>query len=198
MKRLILFALVAFPSAALAFDPAPVRGNRIGILTTVAAEDDAETLRVAALMRGYLARQLRREGFDAFDARATLGEIDRGRTTDADYYVEFLRAETSSDPYGGGVVAGRHGGVDLALVVSHIAAGLRIYDGRTLEIIDDVDVEARSRAVVPTAIGLGQRGLGIWVGLPVGLMRSRSVAKDAARDAAQSIAAILETEAVRE
>ena len=199
MKRLVLFlALMAFATAAVAFDPTPGRGNRIAILTTVAAEDDVETLRVAALMRGYLAKQLKRQGFDAFDARATFEEIERNQIASADYYVEFMRAETNSDPYGGGVVAGRHGGVDLALVVSHIAAGLRIYDGRTLEIIDDVDVYARNRAVVPTAIGLGQRGLGVWVGLPVGLMRSRSVAKEAARDASESIAGILETEAQRE
>ncbi|HEU4522963.1 MAG TPA: hypothetical protein VFT12_13225 [Thermoanaerobaculia bacterium] len=198
MKRLILLVLVAVSApVALAFDPAPVRGNRIGILTTDAGDDPA-TLRVASLMRGYLAGQLKKQGFDAFDTRATFEELERTRALDADYYVEFIRAETNDNPYGFGGVGGRHAGVDLALVVSHVAAGVRLYDGRTLEVMDEFDVEARDRSVIPTAIGLGQRGLGVWVGLPVGLLRSRSVAKEAARDAAISIAGIIESEAGRE
>ena len=186
-------------TTALAFDPTPAaRGNRIGILTTNAPDDDVATLRVAALMRGYLARELRREGFDVFDAKATLEEIERSDVDDADYYVEFLRGDSTSHGYGGVGIGGRHGGVDMSVMVSRVAASLRLYDGETLEVIDDFDVYAKGSGVMPTAIGVGGRHAAFWVGLPLYLVRERTVAKEAARDAAKSIAGALESEAVRE
>lgn len=201
MKRTVLLIsmFMMIGTMALAFDPTPAaRGNRIGILTTTAADDDLVTLRVASLMRGYLARELRREGFDVFDTRATLEEIERGADPDADYFVEFIRGDTADHGYGGVGVGGRHAGVDMELIVSKVAASLRLYDGRTLEVIDDFDVDAEGRAVLPTAIGIGGRHTAFWVGVPFHVLKHRSVAKAAARDAARSIAAALEPEAARD
>jgi hypothetical protein len=201
MKRTVLLIsiLLMIGTTALAFDPTPAsRGHRIGILTTTAADDDVVTLRVAALMRGYLARELRREGFDVFDARATLEEIERGAEPDADYFVEFLRGDTADHGYGGVGVAGRHAGVDMELIVSKVAASLRLYDGRTLEVIDDFDVYAQGKAFMPTAIGIGGRHTAFWVGVPFHVLKHRAVAKAAARDAAESIAGALESESGRD
>ena len=201
MKRTVLLIsmFMMIGTTALAFDPTPAaRGNRIGILTTTAADDDLVTLRVASLMRGYLARELRREGFDVFDTRATLEEIERGADPDADYFVEFIRGDTADHGYGGVGVGGRHAGVDMELIVSKVAASLRLYDGRTLEVIDDFDVDAEGRAVLPTAIGIGGRHTAFWVGVPFHVLKHRSVAKAAARDAARSIDEALEQEAARD
>jgi hypothetical protein len=199
MRRLVLtFCVVASASAAFAFDPTPVRGNRIGILATMAADDDPVTLHVAAAMRRYLSRELRRQGFEAFDVRATFDEVVETDRADADYYIEFITGYASDHPYGGVGVGGRRGGVDLGLVGSYMGADLRLYDAQTMAIIDDISVEGRDRAVVPTAIGIGGRNVGVWVGLPVRFFRHRAVAKEAAKDAAESIAGILETEAARD
>lgn len=201
MKRTVLLVgiLLMIGTAALAFDPTRgARGNRIGILAKTAAGDDVGTLRVAALMRGHLARELRREGFDVFHARATLEEIDRGAEPGADYFVEFLHGDTADHGYGGVAVGGRHAGVDMELIVSKVAASLRLYDGRTLEVIDDFDVYAQGRAVLPTAIGIGGRHAAFWVGVPLQVLKQRSVAKAAARDAAVSIAGALESESGRD
>ncbi|HUP44495.1 MAG TPA: hypothetical protein VM779_03180 [Thermoanaerobaculia bacterium] len=198
MKRLALFLLVVtHAAAAVAFNPTPVPGNRIGILNTAVVEEDLVTLRVASAIRGHLARELGKAGFEAFETRATLDEIADGDRIEADYYVEFVRGD-SGESYGGGIgVAGRRGGVDLGIIGSYVSARLRLYDGRTLELIDELYAEASDRAVVPTSIGIGTGRGGIWIGLPVRMMRNRTVARQAAREAAESIVSLLRGEAER-
>lgn len=189
---LILFSAIP----VIAFDPeAEPESPRVAILHTDAG-DDFETLRVAAMMRGYLARELRGEGFDAFESRATYEELLEGKeAAAADYYVEFVRAHAGDDGYGGVAVAGRHGGVELGLVVSRVAAAMRIYEGQSLGLIHEFNVQANDRAVMPTAIGIGGRHVGVWVGMPfLRAIRHRGIARDAARDAAQSIATVLASE----
>ncbi|HUP49675.1 MAG TPA: hypothetical protein VNA04_12890 [Thermoanaerobaculia bacterium] len=198
MKRLafvLMFAVMA--SAALAFDPSVAPGDRIAVLGTAGYHDVPVPAPVASLLRGYLVRELRGEEFDAFDTRLTHADLLRGEREDADYYVEIVTGYGTDDPYGGVAVAGRHAAVEIGVVVSRVIAEMRIYDGRTLELIDQVDVQAHDTGVVPTAVGIGGRH-GIWVGLPVmRAMRHRAAAREAARNAAQSIAGILEAEARR-
>lgn len=199
MKRLALFLLVVTHAAgAAAFNPNPAPGNRIGILNTAVVEEDLVTLRVASLMRGHLARELRKAGFETFETRATLDEIAESDRTEADYYVEFVHGDSSESHDGGFGIAGRRGGIDLGIGGASISARLRLYDGRTLELIDELYAAASDRAVVPTSIGIGSRRGGIWVGLPIRLMRSRAVARQAAREAAEEIASLLRGEAERD
>ena len=199
MKRHLFIALLLMVvgTPALAFDPTPARGNRIGILNT-ATENDVVTLRVATLMRGYLARELRKQGFDVFDTKSTIDDLLRGDDPGADYYVEFVHGDGDDRGYGGVGIGGRHGGVQMEVVASAIGAALRIYDGQTLDIIDEFDAYARDTAFLPTSIGIGGRHAGIWLGLPLQILRHRSVAKAAARDAAASIVAAIDPEAARD
>jgi hypothetical protein len=199
MKRLFFIALllIAVGMPALAFDPTPARGNRIGILNT-ATEHDVVTLRVAALMRGYLSRELEKQGFDVFDTRNTIDDLLRGADPGADFYVEFVRGDGDDRGYGGVGIGGRHGGVGMEVVASSMGAALRIYDGETLDIIDEFDAYARDTALLPTSVGIGGRHAGIWLGLPLQILRHRAVAKAAARDAAASIVAAIDPEADRD
>ena len=190
-----------FATPVDAFDPSAEwddRGEavRICILRTDFGEHPT-TSRVAATMRGFLADELRDAGFEAVESRATYDEVVDGVDSGiADVYVEFVRGDADDDRYGGIGVAGRHGGVELGLVVSYVAAGIRLYDGATMRLIDEFRVEARDRAVVPTAIGVGGRHVGLWIGLPpMRGLRYRAVAREAARDAAEGIGEILYAEA---
>ena len=201
MRHATLLTLVLLAATPLAaFDPsARTEAPRICILRTDYGED-LMTTRVAAMMRGFLAKELREEGFDTIHSRATFNDVLDGEDAGiADIYVEFVRGDADDYSYGGVGVAGPHGGVEIGVVMSQVAAGIRVYDGRTMQVIDEFTVEARDRAVLPTAIGVGGRHLGLWVGVPVmrGL-RYRAVAREAARDAAESIAEIVEdSEVVR-
>src|SRR5688500_13801662 len=173
MKRIMLLAslLMIVGTSALAFDPTPVRGNRIGILNTEFNDrDDLVTLRVASLMRGYLARELKKQGFDVFHARSTMDDLLDGAESDADYFVEFVYGDGHDRGHGGVGIGGRNVGVDMAVITSYIAAGLRVYDGRTLEVIDEFDVHARDTALRPTFVSLGGRHTGfsgLWLGIPL-------------------------------
>ena len=184
--------LCATPLAA--FNPSAETGQpRICILRTDYEEDEMTT-RVAAMMRGFLAKELRDAGFETVHSRATFNDVLEGDDADiADIYVEFVRGDAEDYDYGGIGVAGRHGGVELGVVMAQVAAGIRVYDARTMQLIDEFSVEARDRAVLPTAIGAGGRHVGLWIGVPLmrGL-RYRAVAREAAADAAETIAELLE------
>jgi hypothetical protein len=177
MKRLaLLFFVLAQAAAAMAFDPTPPRGDRIGILNTVADEDDLETVRVASLLRGPLKKELRRAGYEAFDVRATFDEVIEQNLADADFYIEFMRGD-AGDVYG----------------IHSIFADMRLYDGRTLDLIEEIVVNSH-RGREPVSFGVSTRIGPVWIGLPIAL-GSRGAVREAARDAALEIVEALGGEA---
>ena len=189
MKRALLAALlvlVAFP--ALAFRPTLRRGDRVAVLRPQV--DHGE--HVARAVSHYLQRELRKQGLDAFDARMTFNDLREVEKNDADYYIEVVASDGDAAPMGGVGVSNRHVGVDVGVVVSHVAARLRLYDGETLELIDELDLRRSSSAVMPTAIGIGGDHLGIWIPLPfVYQARYRAAARAVARQAAAEIAPLV-------
>ncbi len=188
MKRLIvLVSALAMAVPVVAFNTSLTRGDRVGVLRpAVAYEDDAD---VARLVSSYLTAALRDRGLDAFDARLGFADLSVDGRVDADYYVEVVGGDGDSQPYGGVGVGSRSVGVDVALVVSRIATKMRVYSGKTLELVDEYDLQRRSTTLMPTSIGIGGRHLGLWVALPfVQYARYRSAARAVAYDAAQKIA----------
>lgn len=188
MKRLaIAFCLLLLlPAVAHAFDPEP-RSPRIGILLIPQGGLGGERL------IEQIRRQLRDDGFDAYTVPATLEELHDGMGADADYYVELV-TNRSVTPQGGIDVGGRNVGVSVEVVVSQIAGELRVYD-ESLQLIDSHELHERSARVMPTYLGLGDRNAHIGFALPFGRwIQDRRVVREAAREAAASIASTVRGE----
>ncbi|HYK02379.1 MAG TPA: hypothetical protein VE974_11530 [Thermoanaerobaculia bacterium] len=180
MKRL-LFALLllVLPSAAFAFDA--TRATRIGVLRGT----DALQMDVAAALRN----ELRARGFEAFDAVRTYDEAVRDGAAVADYYVEIAGGDAGSSEYGGIGIGTRHVGVSLGVLVSRVAAEVRIYDGETMELVETHELTKRNTAVVPTSVGIGGASLFAYIALPyIERAQVRRVVRAAGRTAADIVA----------
>jgi hypothetical protein len=187
MKRLILALVLLAATPLFAFNTTMSRGDRVGVLQPAVANEHDEW--IARAVSAHLLRALRDRGLDAFDAGIQYDELVARTTSDADYYVEVVSGVADADARGGVGVWGRSMGVDVAMVVSNVAARLRIYDGRTFQVVDEYDLERRSKSVMPVAISAGGRHVGVWFALPViQQARLRAAARAVAREAAQRIA----------
>ncbi len=188
MRRLVIFlAFVALP--AFAFRQSPPAGARIGVLRM--SDDDAHGAEqtVAWTVQKELRGELRTLGFDAFDARTTYDDLARGSAPDADFYVEIVSSHAVSQPVGAAGIGSNAVGVDMAVVVSRVAAEVRIYDGKTLGLLNRYDLQQNRTAVVPTAVGFGGRFFWARIPLPfIEYAQVRSAAREVAREAAARIA----------
>jgi hypothetical protein len=189
MKRLIflLIGAIAVPAFGLTVTPRP--GDRIGVLRISGRFEYRSERSVAATIQNDLRRELQDLGFDAFDAQATYDEVLRSRPGAADYYVEVVSGYASGRP-AGTVGASMEGiGVEVGVVVSRVAAQVRLYDARTLNAVETYDLGKDSTAVVPTAIGLGGRTVWAAIMLPfVQYGQYRAAAHEVAHQAARRIA----------
>ena len=181
--------MLIVPSAAMAFDGTR-RAERIAVLRAPDTHIRADDAVVSDAVTTSLTRELRRRGFDAFDAERTYDEAMRDGAADADYLIEIVGAGADVRDHAGIGVGGRNAEISLGVVVSRVAAELRVYDGETMELIASEDLSARSTAVLPTGVGVGGRAIFAWVALPlVERAQLRSVARAAARDAASAVTA---------
>jgi hypothetical protein len=191
MKRLLIALLLLVPgTAALAFDETRT-APRVGVLRY----DDEAFGPGGAWMSDEIVRhlleELRERGVDAFDARVTYDEAADEGFAEADYLVE-IAADADAGDFGGIGVGGPHGGVELSLLVARVAAEVRVYDGRTFELISTDNLRKRNRAVLPTAVGFGGRRSWLAIAVPFAQWaQQRRVARDAARDAASKVTATL-------
>jgi hypothetical protein len=184
MKRwavAVIFSIV--PGVALAFDPTP-RPVRVGVLI---AEDQGP-----GVVARYLREQLRARGVDAFDAQLTYDEMVSLENTDADFFVEIVAEDAGSAGYGGIDIGNRNGFIGLSVLVSRVAAEVRLYDGVTREILATEDLRSRKSAVLPTAAGIGSRSFFAALALPfVQDAQYRSALREAAREAAERVTVAL-------
>ena len=185
MKRIalaVLITLVAFP--ALAFKTTLRRGDRVAVLHPEGGYGQD----IALAVTRNLARELRERGVEASDVRFTYDEVRGDDSVTADYFIEVVRGDADAAPLGGVGIGDLNVGVDISVVVAHVAARLNLYDGRTLELIDSYDFQRRATSVMPTGIGVGRRNLGLWVALPfVQMARYRAAARAVASEAAEAI-----------
>jgi hypothetical protein len=199
VKRLLIaLAALLVAGVALAFDPRPTAeaagAPRIGVLRPADTYTWDREVTMQRTVVDVLGEELRKRGFDAYEVDQTFTELERDADRDADFYVEIVGAGGESFDYGGVGVGGRHADVWLGLIVSRVAAELRVYDGRTLETLATKTLAKKNTAVLPTSFGLGGRDFFAMFALPfIERAQLRSVARAAARDAAGRVA-----DAVRE
>jgi hypothetical protein len=187
MKRAAasLFLLLA-ATAAHAIDTSH-RGDRIGVL---AAGDP--------MLCDFLRQELSGAGFQAFDAKHTYEELQREGLNDADYYVEIVTGD-SAHPLGGMTVGGDNAAVDVSVVRSEVAGEVRLYDGRTMQLLTRFALHKSKTSVMPTGVGIGGRHLFGWIVVPiVQAAQYRNAAHAVAHDAATQVAAFHKDEGSRD
>jgi hypothetical protein len=190
MKRLpILLLLLLTTTAAFALDTTK-RGNRIGVLVTPARyESGGAESALSASIGKYLREELQKSGFDAFQTNVTYDELSRNATVNADYYVEVTASDSTGGSPAGIGVGNSNVGVDISLVIAHVAAEVRLYDGRTLELIRRFELEKSRKGIAPTSISIGGTGLFGWIAVPIAeAVQFRRAAHAVAKEAAMQVA----------
>lgn len=144
---------------------------------------------VAKTVHNDLRRELRALGFDAFDARIRYDDLSRSEPADADFYVEIVSSHAVHRPVGGVATGVGSVGIEVAMVISRVAAEVRLYDARTLDLIERYDLQQNKTAILPTAVGVGGRSVWAYIALPfIHYGQYRAAAHEVARDAAARIA----------
>ena len=190
MKRAILGLLLLVSTPLFAINTTVLRrGDRVGVLRMSERFDLASEETVARTIESDLPRVLRDRGFDAFDAHATYDDVRRGDGPGAAYYVEVVGARAGDREAVGVGVGAENVYASIGVIVSRVAAEVRLYDGKTLELVDRWDLAKKSTAVVPTSVGIGGRFVWAAIALPfVHYGQYRNAAHDVARQAAERIA----------
>ncbi len=174
--------------AAFAIDTNRAAG-RVGVLR--AEVDSGDTWVEEAVVRTLVA-ELRKRGFDAFDTNLELRELDGDDIPHADYFVEIAGSGADVGEFGAIGIGSRHADLELSLVMSRVAAELRVYDGSSLDLIRTEKLARTRAAVLPTGFGVGTRSLFAAIALPFVERRQFKSATDAAaRDAAAKVVAVL-------
>lgn len=143
---------------------------------------------MSSAVRNFLQAELHKAGFDAFDAHATYDALRRDEADAPDYWIE-IASSSGGGPVGGVGVGGSHVVVDISVVVARVAAEVRVYDGRSLELVQRFELDRTKTGVMPTSIGVGGRDLFGWIALPImHYAQYRAAAREVARDAALRVA----------
>jgi hypothetical protein len=190
MKRLLLLGLVLAATPLFAINTTMLhRGDRIGVLRMNEQFDAGAERTVANAIENALPRTLRDHGFEAFDAKSSYDDVRRGDGPNAAFYVEVVGARSGDREAVGFGVGAETVYASIGVIVSRVAAEVRLYDGKTLELIDRFDLSKKSTSVVPTSVGVGGRFFWAELALPfVHFGQIRSAAHDVARQAAEAIA----------
>ena len=190
MKRLLLLGLLLIATPVFAINTSLLhRGDRIGVLRMSERFDAASEQTVANAIENALPRALRGRGFDAFTTDRTYDDVRNGDGPNAAFYVEVVGARVGDHEALGVGVGADNVYASIGVVVSRVAAEVRLYDGKTFELIDRFDLSKKSTAVVPTSVGIGGRYFWAALALPfVHYGQYRSAAHDVARQAAEAIA----------
>jgi hypothetical protein len=188
MKRLLVVLMVFFvPGVALAFDAnrhAPSSAMRIAILREDADTSPNERMVHEKVVR-YLTNELKSHGLDAYETEWTYDDAADVENVDVDYYVDVISAGADTDAAGGVEIGGRDGEVTIGVIVSHVAAELRVYDAHTMELVASETIRKRNSAIRPTSIGVGGSDIFAWIAIPFfERAQFRSAAKAAAKEAA--------------
>jgi hypothetical protein len=186
MKRLLIAMLLVVVSGvpAFAFDDSRDERVRVGVLRGT----DELQMNVAEVV----VRELRARGIDAFDAVRTYEEAVEDGAAVADFYVEIV-GNASTTEHGGIGVGTRHVGVSVGVLVSRVAAEVRIYDGDTFELVRTHDLSKRNTSLAPTSVGFGGGALFAYIAMPyIERAQLRRVVRATGRSAAMLVSEVAE------
>jgi len=155
----------------------------------VLRSDDIVDAQVSNDIERELTKQLRENGFDAFDAQVTLKDLMRDQQSAADLYVLVGGAEMADRNIGAIGVNTIGLGTTLGVTLSRIATEVRVYDGKTLEVLDRYELMRDTKSFGPTSIGLGDRNVFVAIATPfVHHAQYRSAIRSVAAEAAKRLA----------
>ena len=190
MKQfLIAIATTAMAASAMAIHVDAKHGDRIGVLMVSQQAAPSTDIRIAESVLNYLRDELEVRGFDAFRLQTTYDELRRDDRPVASYYIEIVSSHAEATAQGGIGVATGPVATEIGMIVGRVAAEMRVYDGRTLELVDRIDLSQSHTTVAPTGIGI--RGLPIfaWIAVPIAQRTQiRAATHAVARQAADRIA----------
>ena len=142
-------------------------------------------------MRDSLGQALKKHGFEAFQTADRYDDLGRFRSGHADYYLEIIGTDREEHANGAGGVGVGALDVGVASVKTRQFLELRVYDGETLEVLHTYQLDAASRSIVPTAVGI--HSYNFFMSLFIAPWTERSHAQRAidavAREAARRITA---------
>jgi hypothetical protein len=189
MKRLLLvllIAAIALPLIAITPRSNVHSAKRIGVLRSEETIDPAAAIDIER----ELTKQLRDAGFDAFDAEVTLRDLERDAESGAEIYVLVSGVEATGHNVGVVDVGDAHVGTTLGVTMSRVAAEVRVYDGRTLDVLDRYELSHNTKSVAPTSIGFGDRNFFFSFAVPfVHHAQYRAAVRNVAAEAVKRIAA---------
>ena len=179
MRRIIFAVAFLTATTASAINTA-THPIRIALLAPANRYLDRRDAQASEVIRSQVQNELRDLGYDVF-----VTNDDRPR---ADYSVDILGPGGGGYPVAEiGLPVGR-GGIDFAVIVSHVAASVNVYDGRTFELLHTLDLHKRSTTVAPSAIAFGGRPFWAVIAVPfVEWAQYRSGVRAVAHDAARQI-----------
>jgi len=188
----VLLSLL-LPSVALAFDTRTGSADRIAILVDHSAGRRQTGL--SRVIAEELAKTLRAQKIDCRILPGSIDELQEGGVRD-DLYIELSDLSADSTSFGGVSSGGTIGSVgvggEVSIVGSHAEATLRVYDGETLELLEQFEVEGRSGGPTLTGIGIGDRHGVVFIRIPIlGRRHERAAVKQLGRDAASQLLATL-------
>src|SRR5258708_9815769 len=158
MKRVFLvfsLLLLVTPVWALKGTPDGKRPLRIAVLHTSDRWGDPGMDAAAAAIEHEIVGQLRQRGAEAWEARRMLEDVANDDTSpEADLLVEVTAGPARLHEIGGIGVSDTHFAATLGLVLSRVAAEVRLYDARTHELVDHYELSKSKTAVLPTSFGI--------------------------------------------
>jgi hypothetical protein len=191
MKRFaIAFVCSAIAASAMAINLNEQHGDRVGVLMVAEQNAPVTDIHLAESVLNDLRTELAARGFDAFRMATTVDALRPDDRPAAKYFVEIVASHGESNVTAGvGMAAGPIAG-EVGLVIGRVVAAMRVYDGRTLELLDTFDLSQKHTVVAPTGIGI--RGIPIFAFIAVPIAQRsqiRAATHAVARDAADRIAA---------
>jgi hypothetical protein len=196
MKRTALLSsliLMVALSAAAADRPAassrpPVRLAVLSLPERYAGSEDRMTL----AMRGLLRDELRDAGYDAITTPATYDDLKRHAESNADYYVEVVYVDAAGRPLLGVDASTRVGDVrvsgHITIVKTAASVDVRVYDGQSLELVDQYRVDKTRVATMLSDVSLSTRHLPLYLAVSLfNHMQRNSAVRAVAHDAASRI-----------
>jgi hypothetical protein len=162
---------------------------RIALLAPPDRYVDRRDEHASDLVRSHVQTELLDLGYDIFVTNLRLTDLSRDDHPRPDYYIDIFGPGGGGYPVAGiGLPVGRNAGVDFAVIVSHVAASVNVYDGRSLELLHTLDLHKKSTTVAPAAIGIGGRPFWAVIAMPfVEWAQYRSGVRAVAHDAAREI-----------